>query len=340
MVGAESRQRVSAKANIPPATAATASGDTTGSQLPGRHPRQAIPWSVRTLRRMRLESEQMVKISGLVGARVETTHGPGRVLSVQNVSTTCEVRTAVRAGSRVAPETAVTCKASEAGSEYECGQISVERGTRGRQGSPTEGSGDEFGFGAVEAERIGDCLRTDREVDTQQVYDGEGVRYTEDQRCTGAPALGHWAAGNDTTSKDILEADGEVSAGGGATSNPTAVEEEAERDTMEKETGVASKARRSLGGKEGGSDEAVQMPADSNACDRFAGHSDTGGSSLGTCGAAVVDECLGTADQQMDCGDTGWKPIFRGSRDEGNKGEPRYVPTTTGQLRAYWVFGN
>lgn len=59
----------------------------------------AIPWSAQVVQRMRLESAELVRVDGLVGARVSgTLLGGGRVTAVRNVSVRCEVETVVSDG--------------------------------------------------------------------------------------------------------------------------------------------------------------------------------------------------------------------------------------------------
>ncbi|CAM9967401.1 unnamed protein product [Hapterophycus canaliculatus] len=60
----------------------------------------SIPWSAQVVKRIRLESAELVRVDGLVGARVSgTLLGGGRVTTLRNVSVRCEIETVVSDGS-------------------------------------------------------------------------------------------------------------------------------------------------------------------------------------------------------------------------------------------------
>ncbi|CAM9621454.1 unnamed protein product, partial [Ectocarpus sp. 13 AM-2016] len=98
----------------PPSSAGTVdtmNGDHTpsGSRSNPRNLTEPIPWLANTVQRMRLESEDLVRVTAdsLIGARVSrrTPLGGGRVTAVRNVKIRCDLRTAA-SSTRAGPTTA------------------------------------------------------------------------------------------------------------------------------------------------------------------------------------------------------------------------------------------
>lgn len=154
---------------------------TSGSRSNPTRRAEPIPWLAGTVQRMRLESEDLVRVTAdsLVGARVSrrTPLGGGRVTAVRNVKIRCDLRTT--ASSTAAGPTTVTATGS---SSERCANATFRSETRSEEPdfSDREGS---LGMPMQEPQPCRSCSTTSSD-------DGVGLNAMEVELSAGLGALG------------------------------------------------------------------------------------------------------------------------------------------------------